>query len=690
MPRTARIIAAARRRASPDVWVGAALTGLLLLDTFVTTGGVALGANTWSEIVIAFAAVALGVVVLARAAPGRAWGAPALCLFTALTVLTVVSISWSVQPADTWIESSRTLSYLATFAGALALARLIPRRWPAVAGTIAVASTVVCAYSLLVKVYPATFDPLDPLGRVNLPFGYWNAVGLVAALGLPACLWAGARSGTARVSRALAVPAISILITSLVLTYSRSAIIGAVVGVGFWIAAVPLRLRATLVLALGALGAAGAVAWALGTHALTNDDVTLAARTSAGHSFGLVLLLTVAVATAIGFAGALALDRGRLAPPVRRRIGAVLLVALALVPVAGIGALAASSRGLTGEISHVWHEFTSPNSGGTGDEAGRLLAVDNSRGTYWNEALKVGEHHLLGGVGAGGFATAHGYYNANVQPNQHAHGYLFQTFADLGLIGLAVSLALLVTWAVAALRSIGVVGAEPGAGDVTASERAERAGLLTLLAVVLAFGAQSAVDWTWFIPGTALPALFCAGWLAGRGPLAHPVGVGPSRVARLRTPALGAATVAVVAALVFGAWLMLAPLRSQNALNAAITALGHGRTSEALADARTAANAEPDSVDPYLVLSEIDSLVGLPAEGRAELVKATQIQPGNAEPMRWLGEYDLKRRQLGRAMSEFNRALALDLGSIQTQQDLATLRQELEAVLMHNYAPSHS
>jgi hypothetical protein len=356
----------------------------------------------------------------------------------------------------------------------------------------------------------------------------------------------------------------------------------------------------------------------------------------------------------------------------RRRLGAALLVLVALLPVAGVSALATSSRGLTGEISHIWHEFTSPASGGTGDQANRLLAVDNSRGTYWNEALKVGEHHLAAGVGAGAFGTARGYYTADFRPDQHAHGYLVQTFADLGLVGVVLSLALLAAWIVAALRAVGVVGREPPGQPLMSAERDERIGLLTLLAVVITFGVQSAVDWTWFIPGTAVPALIAAGWLAGRGPLQRPIGVGPRRAATLQTPAVGAALAMIAGIVVLAAWTMLQPLRSRDAVMAAITALSTGNSSAAVADARTAISADPVSVDPYLALSQVYASTGHPELGRAELVKATQTQPSNAEPIRWLGEYDLRRGQPDRAISELDRALVLDLGSIQTRQDLAS------------------
>ena len=67
------------------------------------------------------------------------------------------------------------LAYLAAFAGAAALARLAPERWPALVGAIATAAVGLAGYALLVKVFPATLDAGDALGRLQSPFGYWNA-----------------------------------------------------------------------------------------------------------------------------------------------------------------------------------------------------------------------------------------------------------------------------------------------------------------------------------------------------------------------------------------------------------------------------------------------------------------------------------------------------------------------------------
>ena len=430
--------------------MGLALAAGLCAEAFVTTGGVSLRANTWAEVVLTFVGAALCAAALLYSTETRLWGAGSLVLFGALAALTLASISWSVQPANSWVEANRTISYLAAFAGALALARLAPRRWPAVIGAIATLATVLAGYALLLKVYPASLDPGEVLGRLRAPFDYWNAVGLMAALGLPACLWAGARREGNTFLRALTVPAMAVLLVALILSYSRGALLAALIGVALWFALVPLRFRALTMLALSAAGGAAVTLWALDTHPITHDMVPLRARTIAGHSFGLALLLMIVLLAAAGLAAVIAMDQAKLSRRLRRRVGIGLIALAACVPVAGVGLVAASSRGLTGEVSHVWHQLTSTKAPGPGNSAGRLVQVSNSRARYWREGLKVGSHDLLRGVGAVGYGTARTRYSQDKLIADHAHSYVIETFADFGLIGLLLSLALLIAWAVAA------------------------------------------------------------------------------------------------------------------------------------------------------------------------------------------------------------------------------------------------
>ncbi len=698
-----------------DLVLGVALATGFCVIVFAATGGTDLGPTTWVEIVLTAIGAACALAVVLLGARGPAWGVVAVGLFAALAALTYLSIAWSVQPADSWVEANRTLSYLAAFGAAVALARLAPARWPALVYAVAGVAVVTCGYALLAKVFPATINAQDHLGRLQVPFSYWNATGLMAALGLPACVWAGARADASRWVRALTVPAIALLVTVLMLSYSRGALIAGVVGLAVWFVLVPMRLRATLLLGLGAIGGAVASAWAIKHSAITGDNIALAARTSAGHEYGAVLVGVMVIMGIVGVTAAYGLERIEVAESVRRRIGTALIVCVALVPVVAVGAMAASSRGLTGEISHVWTTLTSTTSTQPSNNAARLAALGNSRPLYWSEGLKVGEHALLAGVGAGGFDTAHTRYTSSTLAVAHAHSYLIETFADFGLIGIAVSLALFVAWWRAVARTLGyrawwrerapdagrdsvtANGAHPletangtspngthtpgtanGAGTASPSTHAaERAGLITLLAVVVTFGASSLIDWTWFIPGVAVPALVCAGWLAGRGPLESPVGRAGDRRRLSTSPAAAAAGLGIVAATIVAAWFVWQPLHSSDEFGAAISAITRGDSAVALADAQSAAASDPVSVDPLWELSAIYTALRDPGAARQELVKATTIQPANPESWEQLGEFDLAQHQTIVAVLELQTAQLLDRSSAILNQELASADQAL-------------
>ena len=333
-----------------DVVLGLSLAAGVVALAFLTSGNSDPGipptaGYTWSEIVMTVLGACAGATVVAIGARGRAWGAATVGLFAGFTAFAALSIVWSVQPDWSWYGADQLLAYLAVFAGAAALARVFPKRWPAVVGGIAVGMAALSAYSLLAKVFPATLASANNYGRLQAPFGYWNAIGASAALGVPACLWAGARRDGRPLVRALAVPALTLLVSVVVLSYSRSAVLAAALGAGFWIAFAPLRLRATLMLALGGLGAIPIVLWALGNHALTTDGITLSAQDGAGHSFGLVLAVVLIGVTAAGVAAVLAMDRVSVSAAIRRRVGIGLVVLVAMIPVAGLIGVAASSRG---------------------------------------------------------------------------------------------------------------------------------------------------------------------------------------------------------------------------------------------------------------------------------------------------------------------------------------------------------
>ncbi len=152
------------------------------------------------------------------------------------------------------------------------------------------------------------------------------------------------------------------------------------------------------------------------------------------------------------------------------------------------------------------------------------------RARYWKQALQVFDAHPALGVGAAGYETASLRYRTVMLEVKHAHGFAVQTLADLGAIGLALALALLLAWMAAAGRATHLfdrrwtrwrawleirAGARPGWRRSPQPYTPERIGMLSMLCLVVVFGVHSFVDWTWYVPGDAFVALLCAGWLAG-------------------------------------------------------------------------------------------------------------------------------------------------------------------------------
>jgi hypothetical protein len=703
------------RRLVALAWPALLVAAVLCLVTFVAGGGLNLATMTSVEIGLTVGcgvAVAAAIVLtpVARKAHGL-WPAGLLLAFAALAALSVV---WSVQPDASWQAASRLFAYSCVFGLAVLLARAAPQRWSAVLGGVLLASAIVCGYALLTKVFPNRLggEQIVYYARLREPYGYWNATGLAAALGAIGCMWLGARRKGHALLSALAYPGMGIMLVTLMLAYSRGALAALVLGVALWLGLVPLRLRGATVLLVGGLGAGVVVAWDFSRAALTTDRATLAARIDAGHQLGVLLL---AVLLALALAGlAIGFLSGRRAPPpqLRRRAGALLLSLPAIAAIALVGMLAGSHRGLTGSISHGLGSLTNPNASVPANGPGRLTAIGSARARYWNEALEVFEANPVLGAGAEGYATARLRYRTAPLKVQQAHGFLVQTLADLGLVGLLLVLALLAAWAVAAGRATHPfnrhwsswrwqswpVSNPPGAPGVYTPERI---GLLTMLCLVATFGIHSFVDWTWYVPGLACPALLCAGWLAGRGPLAArvaAVGVpagsraseAPEAVARkqprhpgapverrrwplpVERQALGVAAAVTVATLL-AAWAEWQPQRSQDASNQALALIQHDPAG-ALAAAHAAVSRDPLSAEALVTLAAVQQGVGQSAAAAVTYARAVRLQPSNWQTWEALGEYELHAGDARSALNALRAAVYLNPEAVAPR---ATINEEL-------------
>ena len=288
-------------------WPTLLIAAIFCFITFFAGGGLPpVQQMTTMEIVLTLGCgVIVAGAVIMTPADRRAHGLWPVVLLLAFTALGVLSVVWSVAPDDSWQDAGRMLAYSAVFGASVALARATPARWPAVLGGVTLAAVVVCGYALLTKVFPARFDAHDIYARLQAPYGYWNATGLTAAMGVIGCMWLGARRAGHALLNALAYPAMGLLLVALMLAYSRGALIALALGVALWFAVVPLRLRGAAVLLTGAVGAALVVAWDFSRHALITDNIALHARVVAGRQLGVLLvamLLVLAIAgLAIGF-----------------------------------------------------------------------------------------------------------------------------------------------------------------------------------------------------------------------------------------------------------------------------------------------------------------------------------------------------------------------------------------------------
>jgi O-Antigen ligase len=127
---------------------------------------------------------------------------------------------------------------------------------------------------------------------------------------------------------------------------------------------------------------------------------------------------------------------------------------------------------------------------------GAFLGQRNDRVAYWRVAAQDLESHVAAGSGAGTYAA---YWTRHPQRAYfaplHAHSLYLETGAELGVVGLALLLALLAL----PLRSIGIrdpirLGAACG---------------------FLAFVLHAGVDWDWDVPVVTTAALFLAAVLVG-------------------------------------------------------------------------------------------------------------------------------------------------------------------------------
>ncbi len=155
-------------------------------------------------------------------------------------------------------------------------------------GLLAVA-TVVALYALGGKLFPwlhigglIDLNHTDRFSRLRAPLDYWNALALVCVVAVPIAMRAVTELRYRLVARIAAAMAMTVLLTTLALTYSRGGLLVLVAAAALTIGFGPERLRLGAALAAGVAGAVLPVLTVFLIDDLTTDGLSVSARTGDG------------------------------------------------------------------------------------------------------------------------------------------------------------------------------------------------------------------------------------------------------------------------------------------------------------------------------------------------------------------------------------------------------------------------
>lgn len=593
--------------------------------------------TSWSWAGLFFAWLALVAVITGRSSVPARLDLTFVAGVAALGVLELASSAWGSEAAAVR-EVERTLAYLAGVAALVLVLRRasVPR---ALGGALA-GAVAVCLYALATRLFPDRLGTFDSVAGYRLaePLGYWNALGIFAAMAALTALGfaAHARHGaTAALSGAAIVP----LVLTVYFTFSRGASIALGIGLVAAVAASTRRLRLASHALLLAVPAAAIVALASRSRALTYADADVAAAAHAGHRLAIAVVALAVVAGAAA-AAARTLERRVAFPPALRRAYGGALLALA------IGALLAGLVAVGGPVrtpGRVWSAFSAPPpDGGTNLNRHLFNLSGSARPQLWRQTLDASQDRLLTGNGAGTFERW--WLSARDEPDKvrDAHSLYVETLFELGVPGLALVVAILAVPFAAVRRA----RREPIAAAVFGG--------------YAAFVVHAGADWDW-----EMPIVTIAGLALGVALLAY------RRSDEHRRPRVAARRTWIAALAAFSGLLVLhlagtiAQAQSSDAARA-------GSWAKSESQARRAATWAPWSPEPWRLVGEAQLARGELGLAQDSFRKAIGKDRGD-----WSLWLDLARASEGRArLAALERASRLNPLSPEIAQLSAELAEQ--------------
>ncbi len=565
--------------------IGVAIAGLTVFLGF-NAGGFFPGATAIAALVVCLLMV-IGIMLVSRPFESFTPGLLIpLTLLAGFAVWTLVSAAWSGAAGRALLEFDRALLYVLVFAffGMLAPGR---RRLEWGLRGFVLAATVICTAGWITRVaadlWPISLD-VQP-ERLSFPLTYWNALGLLATLAIIACIHLASGEQQSRRVRVLGAAAIPLLASTLLLTFSRSSLALAVVGVVLYAAFARPRWLLSTLIAVTPMAAIALVA-TYRANLIASARFASAPAVAQGHSLALVVVLCVGAAALLR---ALLLrfdDRLAARPPTkasaRTRAGVVAGVVIGIVVIA-------VALGAPSWINREYENFVNGDIvGHTLNPRARLTSSgNNGRIPQWDVALDAFDEKPLIGKGAGTYQLLWAQKRPYLFTVIDAHSLYIQVLGELGLVGIVLIGGALIAILIGLARRI--------RGE-------ERQIYAAVLALATVWAIHAGVDWDWEMPAVTL-WLFA---LAGLG-LSKPV------VERSRAAAIEPGRVVRIIAAVCVGVLAVTPVAvavSQSNLNAAVSAFDRGDCTAAINSALGSLDALKVRPQPYEVIGYCDARLG--------------------------------------------------------------------------------
>ena len=420
-----------------------------------------------------------------------------LTAIAAVAAWTAISMTWSSDATRSSLEAERAFVYVGVVWSLVALGRRTSAMSIVVGGWLVVLaiSTWAVGTSLLPDRFGLYTDVAER-GRLFAPLGYWNATGILAAIGVMLGVGLAARSPS-KLVRVTAAAGTPVQLLAVYLTFNRAAWPAMVAAAVVVLIVVPHRVRYALAV-VATVVPAGA---------------TLAVAASSPPSSRLLIALVLTTLTSA--LAIMCLDEFASWSYVGRRVQRRNLVALAVI----LGAILITTGAVAGAKGSHWlsHQLTGRQYTGPTNPAARLSSLSlNGRPQLWQQAVDQFASHPINGGGAGSFAP----YWLQHRPSRldvlDAHSLYLQTLAELGILGLVLLATLL------ALPIVAAIGGR------------DHPMVAAALAGYVAYLAHAAVDWDWQVPAVTVAALACGVALLATAT--------PSRRALGRTPMVGASS----------------------------------------------------------------------------------------------------------------------------------------------------